>query len=212
MIEQIRLKGMANIERAMQKVVEIQKSFQNIEGAVAQSQSFQQALQVAQERPSTEGKPTETPPAETSPKGTAPPDLERRLTKVIAEELNRSKVDPALALAVMQVESGFDPNAVSPKGAMGLMQIMPSTGAELGVSNPQDLLDPQINARAGLKYLSQMLEKFGGDERLALAAYNAGPGAVQRYRGVPPYSETNAYVKRVMQLRARLDSDLEAEA
>jgi soluble lytic murein transglycosylase-like protein len=92
-------------------------------------------------------------------------------------------------------ESGFDPNARSGAGALGLTQLMPGTAASLGVSNP---LDPAQSLQGGAKYLRQQLDRFGGDERLALAAYNAGPGAVARYGGVPPYSETQNYVNSVM--------------
>ena len=104
-------------------------------------------------------------------------------------------IDPALLKGLVSQESGFDPNARSGAGALGLTQLMPGTASSLGVSNP---LDPAQSLQGGAKYLRQQLDRFGGDERLALAAYNAGPGAVARYGGVPPYSETQNYVNSVM--------------
>jgi len=104
-------------------------------------------------------------------------------------------LDPALLKGLIRQESNFDPNAKSPAGAAGLTQLMPATAAGLGVTNP---LDPAQAIEGGAKYLAQQLEAFGGDVRKALAAYNAGPGAVQRYGGVPPYAETQNYVRAVM--------------
>ncbi len=109
-------------------------------------------------------------------------------------------VSPDLVRAVIQVESGFNPRAVSPKGALGLMQLMPSTAIEMGVRDP---FDPDENIRAGVAYLRQLLNRYPGDEQLALAAYNAGPEAVQRYGyQVPPYRETQRYVSRITGRRA----------
>jgi soluble lytic murein transglycosylase-like protein len=107
----------------------------------------------------------------------------------------RYGLDPALVLAVVHVESGGEARALSPKGAQGLMQLMPKTAAELGV---MDRLDPAANLDGGSRYLDALLRKYRGDLRKALAAYNAGPGAVARHGGVPPYRETQEYVRRVL--------------
>jgi soluble lytic murein transglycosylase-like protein len=104
-------------------------------------------------------------------------------------------IDPALLRALVRQESGFDPAARSPAGATGLTQLMPGTAASLGVT---DATDPAQALDGGARYLRQQLDRFGGDERLALAAYNAGPGAVARHGGVPPYAETQQYVERVL--------------
>jgi len=107
-------------------------------------------------------------------------------------------LDPRLVEAVMQVESGFNPKALSEKGAMGLMQLMPATARDLAVENPWD---PNENVRAGTEYLRRMLDFFHGDVELALAAYNAGPNAVLAAAGIPPFAQTQAYVRRVLCLR-----------
>jgi hypothetical protein len=113
---------------------------------------------------------------------------------------SESGVDEAFLRAVIHAESAFNPNALSLKGAQGLMQLMPGTASDMGVL---DAFDAGQNIRGGARYLAQLLRTFGGDERLAAAAYNAGPGAVQRYRGVPPFAETQVYVSRVGELRKR---------
>ena len=115
----------------------------------------------------------------------------------IDQAASRHNVDPNLVRAVIKVESNFNPNAVSRKGAMGLMQLMPQTARQLKVANP---FDPLQNVDAGVRHLKQLMENYGGDVKLTLAAYNAGQGAVTRSAGVPHFSETRNYVKRITQL------------
>lgn len=129
---------------------------------------------------------------ETGDVGTDP--ILRKFGRFIDEAAERHQVDSALISAVIRTESAGNPNAVSPAGAKGLMQIMDTTAADLGVNDP---FDAKENIMSGAKYLRQLLDRFG-DEKLAVAAYNAGPGAVERHGGVPPFSETRAYVKKVL--------------
>jgi len=126
-----------------------------------------------------------------------------RFRPLIENACFKHGLDPALVAAVIMQESAGDPQAVSPAGAMGLMQLMPQTADSLGVRN---VFDPKENIEGGTRYLKQLLESFGGDETLALAAYNAGMEAVKRYNGVPPYPETRNYVKEVAALKNHLKS------
>jgi soluble lytic murein transglycosylase-like protein len=126
-------------------------------------------------------------------KAFSPQDIEA----AIDQAASRHNVDPNLVRAVIKVESNFNPNAVSRKGAMGLMQLMPQTARQLKVANP---FDPQQNVDAGVRHLKQLMENYGGDVKLSLAAYNAGQGAVARSSGVPHFAETRNYVKRITQL------------
>jgi soluble lytic murein transglycosylase-like protein len=117
----------------------------------------------------------------------------------ITAAAQRHGIDPALLAGLVRQESNFDPTAGSPAGARGLTQLMPGTAAGLGVT---DVTDPLQSLDGGAKYLKQQLDAFGGDVTKALAAYNAGPGAVQRYGGVPPYAETQNYVQKVQAFAA----------
>ncbi|MGD0052906.1 MAG: transglycosylase SLT domain-containing protein [Vulcanimicrobiaceae bacterium] len=138
-----------------------------------------------------------TPPDDSDPSleaGTAPVAPEQ-IDALVQQNASTWQVDPALIKAVIANESGFNANATSKVGAQGLMQLMPETAASLGVRNPYD---PVQSVAGGTRYLRGLLDRFGGDARLAVAAYNAGPEAVEKYGGVPPYAETQNYVQNVL--------------
>ncbi|HEX9943837.1 MAG TPA: lytic transglycosylase domain-containing protein [Thermoanaerobaculia bacterium] len=130
-----------------------------------------------------------------SAKLVAVPDA--NLEPLITRHSDAQNLDPKLVRAVIQAESGYNARALSNKGAIGLMQLMPATASLLRVSNPYD---PDENLRGGTRYLRQMLDRFAGRLEFAIAAYNAGPGAVERHGGIPPFAETRDYVRRVLAL------------
>ena len=117
------------------------------------------------------------------------------IDNLISKYADKNGLDEDFVKAVINQESGFNPNATSHCGAMGLMQLMPSTAQGLGVTNAYDV---EQNIQGGTKYLKGLMDRFGNDKQLALAAYNAGPNAVKKYGGIPPYAETQNYVKKVL--------------
>ena len=129
----------------------------------------------------------------------APIDVRYAYDDIIAEAASLYGLDPRMIKAVMQTESAFNAMAVSPVGAIGLMQLMPAVAEEYGATDP---LDPRQNIMAGAKYLRRLLDSHKGNVRLALASYNAGPGNVAKYRAIPPFKETRNYVKKVTGLLA----------
>ena len=167
------------------RMEQLQSLVATLEGSPAQpaassTQSFASTLASAQSAPT-----------QTSPASAAGGQFDAD----IAAAATSNGIDPALLKGLVAQESGFDPNARSGAGAVGLTQLMPGTAAALGVTDPAD---PAQSLQGGARYLRQQLDRFGGDERLALAAYNAGPGAVTKYGGVPPYAETQGYVTKVL--------------
>lgn len=120
--------------------------------------------------------------------------------QIIYDIAIRHSINPHLVAALIHVESSFNARAVSPKGAYGLMQLLPETARRFGLNKKKDLLDPKKNLEAGVKYLKWLTNRFGGDAEKILAAYNAGEGAVQRFGGIPPYQETQNYVQKIFGL------------
>lgn len=117
------------------------------------------------------------------------------LDSIILKASQKYRLSPALIKAIIEAESGFDPDAQSHAGAIGLMQLMPKTGAHYGAQDPKN---PVENIFAGARYLRELLNRFGGKLNLAIAAYNAGETVVQKFKGIPPYKETQKYVKKVL--------------
>jgi soluble lytic murein transglycosylase-like protein len=134
--------------------------------------------------------------AQAAPAPVAPEQIDA----LVNQNSSTWQVDPSLVKAIIANESGFDANATSKVGAQGLMQLMPATALSVGVRNSYD---PAQNVAGGTRYLKGLLDRFNGDMRLAVAAYNAGPGAVEKYGDVPPYAETQNYVQRVLQSHER---------
>jgi soluble lytic murein transglycosylase-like protein len=133
------------------------------------------------------------------------PDPGASVNELVANIARRHDIEPSLVDSVIRVESNYNPNAVSPKGAMGLMQLIPSTARRFGVNNT---FHPEQNIEGGVRYLKYLMQLYNGDERLALAAYNAGEAAVAKYKGIPPYPETQNYV---FQVGKKLGQSREAE-
>jgi soluble lytic murein transglycosylase-like protein len=129
-----------------------------------------------------------------SPSPVIPKKKDELFHPIIDEAACRHEVDPALVKAIIMAESSYDPRAISKKGAKGLMQLMPLTAKSFGV---EDAFDPTNNIRAGVAYFKKLLNQFNGDERLALAAYNAGSKKVRQYKGVPPFEATQLYIEKV---------------
>lgn len=131
---------------------------------------------------------------------------ERLFHPIVLRAADRHQVDPALVKAIIMAESGYNPRAISKRGAKGLMQLMPRTARALGVV---DIFDPEHNINAGVKYFKHLMNRFDGDTRLALAAYNAGSSKVRQYRGVPPFEATKYYIKKVFRYYKHYKKEME---
>lgn len=180
---------------AMARIGQLEQLVDQLRGIPPSSQaapsaSFADALQSA-----TSSSPVATAASAALATPAAAPGAATPYDGLIAASAQRNGVDPSLLKALIRQESGFDANARSGAGAVGLTQLMPSTAAGLGVGDPTD---PSQAIEGGARYLREQLDAFGGDEAKALAAYNAGPGAVRQFGGVPPYAETQAYVQHVL--------------
>jgi soluble lytic murein transglycosylase-like protein len=187
---------MTGMTQVLQRIDSIEKRFRHpaampqAQPAIEQAQSFSEILDQAEKQgqSSTLSKIT-VPPANNASKAD--------IANLVQSTALKHGVNPKLALAVAKTESSLNQAAVSPVGAVGVMQLMPGTARELGVKNINNL---EENIDGGVRYLRQMLDKFDGNVNKALAAYNAGPGAVKRYNGIPPFRETQNYVVRVNEL------------
>jgi soluble lytic murein transglycosylase-like protein len=185
-----------SVESIGTRIAAIQAQIEALTGAPPAAAGFDQALAGAAGAPGAAGPTAVAASAPTAAAGGtlgggSPSQFDGQIQAAAA----KYGLDPALLKGLIRQESNFDPNAGSPAGAQGLTQLMPGTARSLGVTDPHD---PAQAIDGGAKYLKQQLDAFGGDVQKALAAYNAGPGAVKRYGGIPPYAETQNYVRKVM--------------
>jgi soluble lytic murein transglycosylase-like protein len=171
----------SDIAAVTRRIAQITGEPASLQAAAPPSGSFASLVQQAISQESASPVPAIVPPAQ--------------VDRLVSVNANAWGVDPALVKAIIANESGFDANATSKTGAQGLMQLEPGTAKDLGVT---DAYDPAQNISGGTRYIRGLLDRFHGDMRLAVAAYNAGPGAVMKYNGVPPYAETQSYVENVL--------------
>lgn len=191
----------ADLSDIQQRIQEIQSRF-NMNELAPQKMNFnhmlkQQMGEAMAPTPSAQRPVAASQPADTGNTVSHVRAAKGQIGNLLVSSAQKYGVDPKLLSAMAEVESGYNPDAVSSTGAVGVMQLMPSTAASLGVQNPYDA---KQNIDGGAKYLKELLNDFGGNVRNAVAAYNAGPAAVRKYHGVPPYAETQNYVSHVLDL------------
>jgi len=195
----------SSLDITLRRISQIERQFAVLDKSTDESNSFEKALNNAMSGNSQQEVnadsvklPEITSISSFSTKTNALPDF----NDIIKSQAAKNGIDENLLKAVIKTESGFNPNARSGAGAMGLMQLMPQTAESLGVSDPYN---PYQNVEGGTKYLKKLLSKYDGNKEMALAAYNAGPGTVDKYGGIPPYKETQNYVKKVLAQEAKLN-------
>lgn len=179
----------SGLDIAIRRMQAIEKQFASLSEAMNSSSSFQNILDAKLNNANDVNSQNKVFKNAAETKG--------EIDSLIEKYSSKNGLDKDFVKALVKQESGFNPNATSKCGAMGLMQLMPATAQGLGVSNAYDV---EQNIAGGTRYLKSMIDRFGGDEKLALAAYNAGPNAVKKYGGIPPYQETQNYVKNVLSI------------
>lgn len=195
----------SSLDITLRRISQIERQFAVLDKNLGEENSFEKALDTAMSTNSKEEVnntftklPEITSISSFSTTTNELPDFD----DIIKSQAAKNGIDENLLKAVIKTESGFNPNARSGAGAMGLMQLMPGTAESLGVTDPYN---PYQNVEGGTKYLKKLLSKYDGNKEMALAAYNAGPGTVDRYGGIPPYKETQNYVKKVLAQEAKLN-------
>ena len=195
----------SSLDITLRRISQIERQFAVLDKSTNDSNSFEKALNNAMSNDSQKEinvdsvkLPEITSISSFSTKTNELPDF----NDIIKSQAAKNGIDENLLKAVIKTESGFNPNARSGAGAMGLMQLMPQTAESLGVLDPYY---PYQNVEGGTKYLKKLLSKYDGNKEMALAAYNAGPGTVDKYGGIPPYKETQNYVKKVLAQEAKLN-------
>ncbi|EMK06366.1 lytic transglycosylase domain-containing protein [Leptospira kirschneri] len=182
----MRIEEIPNVQLVLSRIQEIENRFVKEAPIQSKEQTFNSILKAEREKSISNFEKEKS-------FGKDLKNIEPSLSKIIHQESEKNNLDPRLVQSVIKAESNFKTDAVSPKGAIGLMQLMPSTANSLGVEDP---FDPAENVAGGTKFLSDLLNKYKNLDH-ALAAYNAGPNAVDRYAGIPPYKETRNYVEKV---------------
>ena len=186
----------SSLDITLRRINQIERQFAVLDKNNEVENSFKKALNTAMsENEKAENKETKLPEITSISSFKTTTNALPNFEDIIREQSAKNGVDENLLKAVIKTESGFNPNARSGAGAMGLMQLMPQTAESLGVLDPYN---PEQNVEGGTKYLKKLLSKYDGNKEMALAAYNAGPGTVDRYGGIPPYRETQNYVKSIL--------------